>query len=53
MDYEYVVEVRSVLVGTLEHHEFVDANSAYQTYRRLQDEYWGDEMITVTMTEPE
>jgi hypothetical protein len=53
MDYEYVVEVRSAVIGTLEHHTFKDANSAYHVYRRLQDEYWGDELITVQIIEPE
>ena len=53
MDFEYIVEVRSATIGTLEHHEFEDANSAYHVYRRLQDEYEGNELITVTLTEPE
>lgn len=53
MDFEYVVEVRSATIGTLEHHTFEDANSAYHVYRQLLDDYWGDEMITVTLIEPE
>lgn len=53
MDLEYVVEVRSATIGVLEHHEFEDANSAYHTYRRLVDEYWGDDFITVSLKEPE
>jgi hypothetical protein len=53
MDYDYVVEVRSATVGTLEHHTFEDANSAYHVYRRLQDEYWDNDLITVSITEPE
>ena len=53
MDYEYTVEVRSATIGMLEHLNFEDANSAYQTYRRLQDQYWGNDLITVILTEPE
>lgn len=53
MDFEYCVEVRSATIGTIEHLTFEDANSAYHEYRRLQDEYYGNELITVTLTEPE
>lgn len=54
MDYDYVVEVRDSIRGiVLNHLQFEDANSAYHEYRRLQDDYYGDEYITVTLIEPE
>lgn len=54
MDYEYVVEVRDCLRNTvLENLHFEDANSAYHAYRKFVDYYCDEDMITVTLTEPE
>jgi hypothetical protein len=53
MNYEYVVEVRSALIGLLDHLTFEDANSAYFEYRVLQDMYYNDDLIVVTLIEPE
>lgn len=54
MDYEYVVEVRDCLRDViLDHIIFEDANSAYHEYRKLTDRYDGQDLITVTLTEPE
>lgn len=54
MDYEYVVEVKDCLRDViLNHLHFEDANAAYQTYRKFFDQYYDEDMITVTLTEPE
>lgn len=54
MDYEYIVEVRDCMRGVIiDHLIFEDANSAYHEFRKQSDRYEADELITVTLTEPE
>jgi hypothetical protein len=54
MEYDYVVEVRDAVRDILLNHlTFEDANSAYHEFRRLQDDYFGDEFIVVRLVEPE
>jgi hypothetical protein len=54
MEYDYKVEVYDYIKGlTIIRETFNDANSAYNVYRQMEDEYRDSETIEVHLTEPE
>ena len=51
---EYIVEVRDCLHNVVvDRAEFEDANTAYRHFRLLDEIYHSNDLITVTLIEPE
>jgi hypothetical protein len=50
---EYIVEVRDCLHDLVTRDEFTDANTAYRHYRIMSELYRNQDLVVVSLIEPE